>query len=255
MTVTTMYDKLKLHLRNHIYKRGRNTGDAPAIHNNRAKAHFRVAEDVYGQCMEVIFHRTTIIRAFPGGQIVINMGGYEDSPTTRAAFAYAMAKFGPFKASIFAYRTMGLSQTCVQLYTPKILTKLYRYYPRMRFDEEGLLLTAEAPFQAKRKDKVKTAALRASLVESGFMALLPILYATCEREGVKLIPAILKMTLENAESASHWMEVVRYVKYRGNWSRNETPRTLAETRAALMKELTNTMYTVTDTDITTITII
>jgi hypothetical protein len=66
----TAHTKLKLHLERYAYKRGRNTGEAPADSSRRGKTHFRVIRGNGGQ-MIVRFHNADLLTAYEDGHIVL----------------------------------------------------------------------------------------------------------------------------------------------------------------------------------------
>jgi hypothetical protein len=65
-----MYTKLMMHLQRHMYKRGRNKGDAPANKHRRSMTHFRVVKNNDGTIDDT--ERAAMVeqfrqRGFPGG--------------------------------------------------------------------------------------------------------------------------------------------------------------------------------------------
>jgi len=162
------HTKLKLHLERHVYKRGRNKGEAPADPARRAKTHFRVVQGNGGQ-MIVRFHNADLLSAYEDGHIVLNTNGWDSHPTTRSAMNDALCFFG--MGGVSSVRKGGYSQTGI-----RISNRTYRYYDGMAFDVEGKLMGQAKQFTAKRTDREETAEFRHDIKESGFVDMFPILY-------------------------------------------------------------------------------
>lgn len=256
---TTMHANLLKHLAKHAFKRGKFKGDAPADASNRGKSHFRVSEGRYGG-MAVIFHDTQIITAQPDGTISINMGGYEDSPTTKAAYHHAMGTFGTFSSYIGSVKQFGLSQTCITAYRPIAGQKAYLYYRGMRFDIDGNLLTDPIPFRRRGIDKEASKAFAQGMKESGFTTMFPLLFATAEKPNktdmLNMISVLLvRDYLTNPDCASYWPSIVgkyKYYGYRNRLMSMSDTRTRSECWAAIMADAKTGMYKITDTDVTSI---
>lgn len=258
---TTMYANLLAHMLKHAFKRGKYKGDAPADASNRAKSHFRVSEGRYGG-MAVIFHDTQIITAQPDGTISINMGGYEDSPTTKAAYHHAMGTFGTFLSYLGSVKQFGLSQTCITAYRPLAGQKCYLYYRGMRFDAEGNLLTDPIPFRRKGIDKEASKAFAQGMKASGFTTMFPLLFATAEKpNNTELMNTriphaeTLRSHLTNPDRAEFWPTLVgryKYYGHRAGYTNIGGERIRAECWAALMEDAKRDLYKTTDTDVTSI---
>ena len=143
------HTKRKLHLERHVYKRGRNKGEAPADCGLRGKSHFRVIQGNGGQ-MIVRFHNADILSAYEDGHIVLNTNGWESSPTTRVAMNHALCFFG--MGGVGSVNKGGYSQTGIRMGS-----KTYRYYDGIEFAADGTLLTYAKSFTAKRTDREETA--------------------------------------------------------------------------------------------------
>jgi len=260
MTTTTnqptMYEKLKAHLAKHMFKRGKYKGDAPADASNRGKSHFRVSEGRYGG-MAVIFHNTDIITAQPDGTISINMGGYEDSPTTKAAYHHAMGAFGTFMSYIGSVKQFGLSQTCVKSVNGTVL-----YYRGMRFDIDGNLLTDLVPFRRRGIDKEASKAFTQAMKDSNFTVMFPLLFAAAEKPNKTelmntRIPdaETLRFYLTTPDKAGFWPTIIgryKYHTYRTLAVNIGGERTRAECWTAIMADAKRDLYKITDTDTTRI---
>ena len=77
----SMYTTLMMHLQRHMYKRGRNKGDAPANKHRRAMDHFRVVKG-NDDTMRVRMWSTDILTAYPNGDVKIDTRGYYTHNTT-----------------------------------------------------------------------------------------------------------------------------------------------------------------------------
>jgi hypothetical protein len=196
--IINFFDYLKAHHKLYAYKRGGNAGDAPADSTRRAKSWFRVLNrsdnNTFSPHMAVLFHRTNIIMAYPDGRIVVDAGGYEDSPTTRDAFA-------EFGVTLFTRHSNGLRQTmirgaswwgdgpvCEALGLPRTGTlEIIRepqplvYYDGMEFDRHGMLVGTAPPKLTRRVNRTLSDKWRALPHVVGFRQALPLLYAAQER--------------------------------------------------------------------------
>ena len=90
----TVFEQLARHLDGFAYKRGAYTGDAPADTSRRGRSHYRVARRAPTH-IAIVFHATDIIRCYADepDTLMLDSGGWHDSPTTRAA--YWEAPLGP----------------------------------------------------------------------------------------------------------------------------------------------------------------
>jgi len=262
---TTMYANLLAHMLKHVFKRGKYKGDAPADASNRAKSNFRVStgRDMAGNgTMQVIFHDTAIITAYPDGTISINMAGYEDAPTTRAAYRHAMGAFGTFISFIGSVNQFGLSQTCVSTYRPIAGQKYYLYYRYMKFSIDGKLLSEPMTFRRRGIDKEASKEFTQGMKASGFTTMFPLLFATAEKPNKTelmntRIPnaEMLRFHLTNPDRAGFWPTLVgryKYYGYRTSVMRMEDARTRAECWAAIMADAKRDLYKTSDTDVTNI---
>lgn len=270
MTTTTnqptMYANLRKHLTEYAFKRGRYKGDAPADASNRGKSHFRVHMGEHGTgeygTMQVIFHNTAIITAYVDGSIKLNMGGYEDAPTTKAAYHHAMREFGTFLSYLGSVTQFGLSQTCITAYRPLVGQKCYLYYRYMVFDIDGNLLTEPIPFRRRGIDKEASKEFTQGMKESGFTTMFPILFATAEKPNRTemlntQIPNAerLRWHLTDPDRADSWPIIVgkyKYYGYRNRIMSISDTRTRSECWAAIMADAKRDMYKTTDTDVTAI---
>lgn len=202
------HTKLKLHLDRHVYKRGRNKGDAPADSYRRAKTHFRVIQGNGGQ-MIVRFHNADILSAYEDGHITLDTRGWHASLTTRTAMNEALCFFG--MGSVYSVRKGGYSQTGVRMNG-----KTYRYYDGMSFAADGTPLTELKPFTAKRTDREETAEFRADIKASGFVDAFPVLYAVAQAPERAWLPITERKIMTEEHNANHWPDLVALAKY-SNW--------------------------------------
>lgn len=167
--MTTYYTKLKFHLERHIYKRGKNKGDAPM--GPRSKTHYLCIDRK--DHMAVRFHNTDIIKAYPDGRITIDCNGWAGSITTKTHLNDAL----PGNMWMGSMRVMSESQLTIR--TP---AGRYRYYDGITFDAEGKPLTEIKPFLARRIDKDEVAELNRALDEYGFKDAFKVLWGACTPE-------------------------------------------------------------------------
>jgi hypothetical protein len=239
------HTKLKLHLERHVYKRGRNKGEAPADCGLRGKSHFRVIQGNGGQ-MIVRFHNADIISAYEDGHIKLDTKGWDSAQTTRGAMGQALRGFFG-TGYLTSTRFGGYSQTGVV-----INGKTYRYYDGMEFSAEGVLLTEAKVFTAKRADREETAEFRKDIKNSGFVGVFPILYEAAT------VPAPSWMTrmkdkMSCEYHANEWPDIVALAKYSTYRSRSTSiphhPDHKAALRALIASQTKN-MTKLVDTDVT-----
>ena len=199
------HTKLKLHLERHVYKRGRNKGDAPADSARRAKTHFRVVQGNGGQ-MIVRFHNADLLSAYEDGHIVLNTNGWDSHPTTRSAMNDALCFFG--MGAVGSVCKGGYSQTGI-----RIGNRTYRYYDGMAFDVEGKLMGEAKRFTAKRTDREETAEFRQDIKESGFVGMFPILYHAAGVPTLGWLANSAQKLMTSDLYANDWPELVALAKY------------------------------------------
>lgn len=251
--VPTMYGRLKEHMHNQRYTRGEYKGDAPADRNRRGKSHYRVHYCRIDDCMEVIFHSTAIIRAFPSGRVVFYGGAYADSVTTRAAFVEAMRRFGTFSAYITSPRVMGLKQTSVAVSRGTPDGHQFRFYDGIIFNREGGIESKPLPYKRCRIDREETAKLAAGLKASGFKDMFPILHAaaTPNDRPNQFYNFRVELTaiLCDSANAEHWTSMIAMYKYVG-FIADTNGLDKTKTWTALMKAIKAYMSVTEITDIT-----
>jgi len=167
----TLHSKMKLHHERHIFKRGKNKGDAPA--GKRYKTHYLIIDRK--DHMALRFHRTDILKAYPDGSITIDCDGWADRPTTKTHLNEWLR--GHHHVCVYSDKIMSQSQLAV--YTPK---KIYRYYDGITFDADGVPTTPLKPFRALRIDRDEVAELNQAMDESGFKEMFKLLWGAVTAE-------------------------------------------------------------------------
>ena len=152
-----MYTKLSMHLSRHMYKRGRNKGDAPANAGNRGMDHFRVVKG-NDDTMRIRMWSTDIITAYPNGDMKIDTRGYYRHNTTIIRLNEAFGFFEGVPLAMYKHSILSYSQPVL-----RIGVKRYSYYDGMTLNEQGEILTPLQAFEQKRVDKAETKALAADL--------------------------------------------------------------------------------------------
>jgi hypothetical protein len=238
------HTKLKLHLERHVYKRGRNKGDAPADSARRGKTHFRVVKGNGGQ-MIVRMHNADLMTAYEDGRIVLNTRGWHDSPTTRACMNEALCFFGMGYVSSVRFR--GYSQTGIRL-----INMTYRYYDGMEFSADGTLLTPPKPFTAKLTDRDETAEFRADIKESGFVDVFPVLYAAATPSHDTWMGHASRKVMTSDAHANSWPQLISITKYPGYLYRTKNQPKYDNHKDALrslIAMVTKNMTKLVDTDV------
>lgn len=173
MQTSTHYTRLKLHLERHMYKRGRNKGNAPM--GRRSKTHYQVIDRTTH--LAVRFWNTDIIRAYPDGRIMVDCNGWADRITTKTHLNEAL----PRDMWVGSTKFMSESQLCINTQAGR-----YAYYDGITFDAEGKPTTELRPFKARRIDKDEVAELNRAVTEGGFKDMFRVLWAACEYEDTKV---------------------------------------------------------------------
>lgn len=215
-----VYTKLRFHLERHMYKRGKNKGDAPANQYRRSMDHFRVVkgnDDTY----RVRMYNTDIITAYPNGDVKIDTSGYHSHNTTIIRLNEAFGFFEGVgismgKRSIFSYSQPVL----------RVNAKLYSYYDGITLNAQGEIITPLQAFEQKRTDRHATKELAEDLKTSGFTDAFAILYATTTVEDIgehsySLFGVNWNDVLSNNDQAHHWKTIIARNKFeRSYWQGN-----------------------------------
>ena len=204
------FTRLKLHLEQHMYKRGANKGEAPADQYRRGKTHLRVVARPGTEAtnaMVVRMYNTDILTAYEDGSIMLSTGGWWTS-TTRKNLNDVLAAFvGGMYVS--GRRVFGMSQATVT----RAGGPTWAFYDGIRFDADRELRSVPMPFERRRKDKEETAEFRKDIAESGFKDAFPILYqaATVPVQGWLNRP--MHKLIRDDTYVNDWAQLVNLVKY------------------------------------------
>ena len=213
-----MYTKLSMHLARHMYKRGKNKGDAPANKHRRGMSHFRVVRGNDNN-MRIRMWSTDIITAYPNGDVKIDTNGYHTHNTTiirlNEAFSFMpdLMYVNLHKQSIFSYSQPVL----------RVNGKKYSYYDGITLNEQGEIITPLQAFEQKRTDRAETKEFADDLKESGFKDAFPLLYATTTPEALEdsynLFGVDVARVITSNDHAHHWNLVIAKFKYERNYWR------------------------------------
>ena len=206
-----------MHLSRHMYKRGKNKGDAPANAHRRAMDHYRVVkgnDDTY----RIRMHSTDIITAYPNGDVKVDTNGYYTHNTTiirlNEAFGFFVGvSIGIGKRSIFSYSQPVL----------RVNGKLYYYYDGITLNEQGEVITPLQAFEQKRVDKAATKELAVDLQESGFADAFKLLYAVAtpddmEKDNYGMFGVRLPDALSDNNRADTWKMVIARNKFQREYA-------------------------------------
>jgi len=208
----SMYTKLSMHLTRHMYKRGKNKGDAPANHNQRGMNHFRVVKG-NDDTMRIRMFSTDIITAYPNGDMKIDTRGYHTHNTTIIRLNEAFGFFegvrvGMGKRSVFSYSQPVL----------RVGVKLYYFYDGITLNDQGEVITPLQAFEQKRVDKAATKELANDLAESGFADAFKLLYAVAtpddmEKDNYGMFGVRLPDALSDNNRADTWKMIIARSKF------------------------------------------
>ena len=208
----SMYSKLSMHLSRHMYKRGKNKGDAPANAHRRAMDHYRVVkgnDDTY----RIRMHSTDIITAYPNGDVKIDTSGWHTHNTT---IIRLNESFGFFEGV-----GVGMSKRSILSYSQPVLrvgTKLYYYYDGITLNAQGEVITPLQAFEQKRVDRAATKELTNELQESGFTDAFKLLYAVAtpddiEKDNYGMFDVKLPDALTENARADQWKVIIARSKF------------------------------------------
>ena len=199
------FNKLSMHLINHVYTTGNYKGDAPVDRSRRGRVNHRVAKQ--SDCMVVIMHSTKILRAYEDGSFMLDTCGWYDSPTTKQG-VYEALKFTPLIGRhIYSKKVFGKSQQCITLLDGRVV----KYYDGMRFDANGVLTTPLVPFERYQINKQESKQFAADIKESGFKDMFPLLYATAT-PGTQTVYRMQDM-ITDSDHAHRWPDIISAYKF------------------------------------------
>ena len=206
-----------MHLSRHMYKRGKNKGDAPANHNQRGMCHFRVVKG-NDDTMRVRMWSTDIITAYPNGDVKIDTNGYHTHNTTiirlnEAFWFFESVSMGMSKRSIFSYSQPVL----------RVNGKLYYFYDGITLNAQGEVITPLQAFEQKRVDKAATKELAVDLAESGFTDAFKLLYAVAtpddmEKDNYGMFGVRLPDALSDTNRADTWKMIIARSKFQREYA-------------------------------------
>jgi len=208
----SMYTTLMMHLQRHMYKRGKNKGDAPANKHRRAMDHFRVVKG-NDDTFRIRMWSTDIITAYPNGDVKVDTRGYHTHNTTIIRLNEA---FGFFDGV-----SIGMGKQSILSYSQPVLRvsgKLYSYYDGITLNAQGEIITPLQAFEQKRTDRVATKALAVDLAESGFTDAFKLLYAVAtpddmEPDNYGMFGVRLPDALSDNARADTWKMVIARSKF------------------------------------------
>ena len=235
----TPYLKLKLHLDQHVYKRGAYKGDAPADPSRRSRTHVRVMTGRDG-AMVVRMYSTDILRVTEDNRICISTRGWFTS-TTKQNLNDALARFVGW-GRVGTRRVFGYKHEVI-----RIIGKTYRFYDGMEFSMDGDLLSPVKTFSRKQVDRNETKEFRDEVEASGFKALWPVLFATAEARfnsgaGFVHTERGIRSVMIDADRADQWTAIAALYK-----SNHDDHKSAYQ---ALMRDCTKDMTEIVDTDVT-----
>jgi len=249
-----MYTKLMMHLERHIYKRGRNKGDAPADKHRRSKSHFRVVKRNDG-AMCVRMHGTDLLTAHQDGSVLIDTKGWWDRQTTILRLNEAFSFFEGVRVSMYKQRLYSYSQPVL-----RVDGKRYRYYDGMILSEQGELLTPMQPFERRHVDRAETKELTKDLKESGFKDAFKVLYAVATPDDrgendYSLFGTKMPEVFADSTQADKWKTIIARNKFERRFSYSNGGGYVYEEKsnamlcwATLMTACKKNMYVVSEAD-------
>ena len=218
-----MYTKLSMHLTRHMYKKGRNKGDAPANKHRRSMTHFRVVKNNDGT-MAVRMFGTDLITAKPDGTVTIDTGGWYDRPTTILRLNEAFGFFDGLSVAMHKQSILSYSQPVL-----RINNKRFSYYDGITLNEQGEIITELRAFEMKRIDKAESKELANDLQESGFKDAYALLYATTTPEDrgendYALFGENIPEMLADSDKADKWKLIIARNKFERVYSYSSSTR-------------------------------
>jgi hypothetical protein len=201
-----------MHLSRHMYKRGKNKGDAPANAHRRAMDHYRVVKG-NDDTFRIRMFSTDIITAYPNGDMKIDTNGYYTHNTTILRLNEAFGFFEGVRVHVQKQSILSYSQ-------PVIIVggKRYYFYDGITLNAQGEIITPLQAFEQKRVDKAATKELANDLQESGFTDAFKLLYAVAtsddiERDNYGMFGVRLPDALTNNARADQWKMIIARSKF------------------------------------------
>jgi hypothetical protein len=207
-----------MHLERHMYKKGKNKGDAPAYSNRRGMSHYRVVKGNDGT-MRVRMWGTDILTANQDGSVLIDTNGWHDRNTTIVRLNDALSMFlddlrvRMYRSSVFSYSQPVLN----------VDGKRFSYYDGITLNVQGEVTTPLRAFEQKRIDRAETKDFANGLKTSGFKDTFPLLYAMTTEEDrgendYSLFGVDWQDVLTNNEQADKWKLIIARCKFERRYS-------------------------------------
>lgn len=208
----TPFGNLRLHIQRHAYKKGCHAGAAPADTSRRGKSHFRVEQRA--AAIAVVFHWTDILIAYEDGSIELDSGGYETSPTTRAALEDALWLAG-YKGWLRSDTRNDLLNTVLQLAPTNGAWIRVGWADGITIARDGTV-TGYAPIKTYRADKEARKAWREKA--QPFKEMLPILLAGLEAQGTGRGYLPYGNSIQGAALyPEHWPDLAQYLAFHSGY--------------------------------------
>ena len=203
----TPYEILEARHAKTVYMRGEFKGDAPL--EKRRATHQRI---IKGENMVVRMHDTDILTAYRNGEIMIDLNGWGDSSTTKAALNYALyvCKLG---LAIGTKVVMGVRQTVISTRDAH-----YLYYDGIRFNEDSTIASTPQRFEMRRINADESKELMDAVKASGFKDVYPVLYAACQApEKISYNGKYWMDYMQDADHADTWPDIIEHFKFDQGW--------------------------------------
>lgn len=233
--ISNPFETLAAHIERHKYRRGQFKGDAPLYPKRRWKSEIRVVRRPFSE-IAVQMYNTDLLTVTQDGTIRLTTDGWHSAPTTRQAMTEALYMCG-VRMSLYSSRFKGRSQPTLGA---------WRYYDGMTLkrDVDGVWSpTKLRPFQGKRVNRDARASVRARAKDSGFLNLLPGLYAAAESHrdvGMSVGRQGQWGTwITDVSHAEKWGDIVTFAKWVGkySWNIRAEPRSFSETRSFIFRTI------------------
>jgi len=246
-----MYTKLMMHLERHMYKKGKNKGDAPADKHKRGRDYFRVVKNNDGTIAVRLFG-TDILTAYEDGTVRIHTDGWWDRQLTVLRLNESFR--------FFEGVSIGMRTDRIFSYTQPVLSvnnKKYRYYDGITLNAQGEITTPLQAFEQKRIDKEESKEFTEDLKASGFKDAFALLYAVSTPEEMEidnyaLFGVKVPEMLADSTQADKWKLLIARQKFERSYSWATNGRTYEYTEksnakacwATLMAYCKKNMYVV-----------
>ena len=213
----TSYERAKPYFANNVYKRGQFKGEAAPLRRRRDWwSRLEVSEYAAYAVIGPKGGSIPLVAAYPNG-VVEFLTHRTGSQFVRLRIRDFMDYFGTFYAEIRSIRTGGLTQHIIVVrnkYGPRG-SRTYKYYPGMRFDAGGTLVTAPRPYQKRTANRQQRKAFKKSI--EAFLGVFPLLYGQVDRPDRRKRFMVDVATPYHVDNAEHWGNLIANVKFRSMW--------------------------------------